>query len=70
MRRTTTSIAMVALVVLAGLIPLTAASAGAARRLRYYEGATSEGGQLTISVIVRRGVPHLGVLVIDGPAIG
>lgn len=58
-------IAIVALVVVAGLMPLTAASAGAARRV--YEGTTSEGGRLSISVIVRDGVPHLRVLVIDGP---
>ena len=58
---------IVFLVVLVGLMPATAASAGAARRVRYYEGTTSEGGRLNISVIVRHGVPYLGVLVIDGP---
>jgi hypothetical protein len=58
-------IAIAALVVVAGLMPAAAASAGAARR--YYEGTTSEGGRLRISVIVRHGVPYLGVLVIDGP---
>jgi hypothetical protein len=58
-------IAIAALVVVAGLMPATAASAAAARR--YYEGTTSEGGRLRISVIVRHGVPYLGVLVIDGP---
>jgi hypothetical protein len=58
-------IAIAALVVVVGLMPATAASAGAARR--YYEGTTSEGGRLSISVIVRHGVPYLGVLVIDGP---
>jgi hypothetical protein len=60
-------IAITALVVLAGLMPATAASAGAAPRVRYYEGTTSEGGRLSISVVVRHGVPYLGVLVIDGP---
>jgi hypothetical protein len=60
-------IAIAALVVVAGLMSATAASAGAARRVRYYEGTTSEGGRLNISVIVRHGVPYLGVLVIDGP---
>ena len=60
-------IAIASLVVVGGLIPATVASAGAARRVRYYEGTTSEGGRLTISVIVRHGVPHLGMLVIDGP---
>jgi hypothetical protein len=59
--------AIVALVVVAGLMPATAASAGAARSVRYYEGTTSEGGRLNISVIVRHGVPYLRVLVIDGP---
>jgi hypothetical protein len=59
--------AIVALVVVAGLMPATAASAGAARSVRYYEGTTSEGGRLSISVIVRHGVPYLRVLVIDGP---
>jgi len=58
-------IAIAALVVVAGLMPATAASADAARRV--YVGTTSEGGRLTISVIVRHGVPYLGVLVIDGP---
>lgn len=58
---------IVALVVLVGLMPATAASAGAARRVRWYEGTTSEGGRLSISVVVRHGVPYLEVLVIDGP---
>lgn len=60
-------IAIVALVVVAGLMPAAAVSAGATRRIRYYEGTTSEGGELSISVVVRDGVPYLGVLVIDGP---
>jgi hypothetical protein len=60
-------IAIAALVVVAGLMPATAASAGAARRVRYYEGTTSEGGRLSISVVVRDGVPYLRTLVIDGP---
>lgn len=60
-------IAIAALVVVAGLMPATAASAGNARRVRYYEGTTSEGGRLSISVVLRDGVPYLGVLVIDGP---
>lgn len=60
-------IATAALVVVAGLMPATAASAGAARRVRYYKGTTSEGGRLNFSVVVRDGVPYLGVLVIDGP---
>jgi hypothetical protein len=59
--------AITALVVLAGLMPATAASAGSARRVRWYEGTTSEGGRLSISVVVRDGVPYLGMLVIDGP---
>jgi hypothetical protein len=60
-------IAIAALIVVAGLMPATAASAGNARRVRYYEGTTSEGGRLSISVVRRDGVPYLGVLVIDGP---
>ncbi len=67
MRRTISSMAFVALVVSAGLMPATAASARAAPRVRWYEGTTSEGGRLSISVVVRDGVPYLGVLVIDGP---
>jgi hypothetical protein len=59
--------AITALVVFAGLMPATAASAGAARRVRWYEGTTSEGGRLSISVVVRDGVPYLETLVIDGP---
>ena len=59
--------AIVALVVVAGLMPVMAASAGAAPRVRYYEGTTSEGGRLSISVVVRHGVPYLRTLVIDGP---
>lgn len=59
--------AIVALVVLAGLMPATAASAGAAPRVRYYEGTTSEGGRLSISVVVRDGVPYLRTVLIDGP---
>jgi hypothetical protein len=65
--RKTFPIAIAALVVVAGLMSPTLASAGAARRFRYYEGTTSEGGRLNFSVVVRDGVPHLGVLVIDGP---
>lgn len=53
-----------AMVVVAGLAP---ASAGAARRVRYYEGATSEGGRLNMTVVVKHGVPYLSVVVIDGP---
>jgi hypothetical protein len=60
-------LAIVALVVVAGLMPATGASAGAARRIRYYEGTTSEGGELSISVVVRDGVPYLRLLIIDGP---
>jgi hypothetical protein len=60
-------ITIVALVVVAGLMPATGASAGAARRIRYYEGTTSEGGELSISVVVRDGVPYLRLLIIDGP---
>lgn len=60
-------IAMVALVVLAGLIPATAASAGEAPRVRYYEGPTSEGGRLRISVVISDGVARLTWLLIDGP---
>lgn len=59
--------AIVALVVLAGLMPATAASAGAAPRVRYYEGTTSEGGRLSISIVVRDGVPYLRTVLIDGP---
>jgi len=59
--------AIVALVVLAGLMPASAASAGATRRVRYYEGPTSEGGRLRISVVVNDGVPYLSLLLIDGP---
>jgi hypothetical protein len=59
--------AIVALVVLAGLMPATATSASAAPRVRYYEGPTSEGGRLSISVVVRHGVPYMRTLVIDGP---
>ena len=57
----------VALLVFASLMPTTFASAADQPKARYYEGTTSEGGRLTISVIVRHGMPHLGVLVIDGP---
>ena len=57
-------IAIVALVVVAGLMPATA---GAAQRVRYYEGTTSEGGRLSFSVVVRHGVPYMRTLVIDGP---
>ena len=60
-------ISIVALVMVAALIPATAASAGAARRVRYYEGPTSEGGRLRISVVVKDGVPYLNLLLIDGP---
>ena len=60
-------IAITALVVLAGLMPATAASASSARRVRWYEGPTSEGGRLSISVIVRDGVPYLRDVLIDGP---
>jgi hypothetical protein len=67
MRRTTSSIAFVALVVFSGLMPATVASAGHASRVRYYEGTTSEDGQLSMSVNVRHGVPYLGLLMIDGP---
>jgi hypothetical protein len=59
-------VAFVALVVLAGLMPATATSAGAAR-VRYYEGTTSEGGRLSISVVVRNGVPYVRTVLIDGP---
>lgn len=59
--------ATVALVVFVGLLPVTATSAGAAPRVRYYEGTTSEGGRLSISVVVRDGVPYLRTLLIDGP---
>ena len=54
--------AIVALVVVAGLIPATAASASAAPRVRYYEGTTSEGGRLSISVVVKDGVPYLSAV--------
>jgi hypothetical protein len=57
-------VTIVALVVVAGLMPATA---GAAPRVRYYEGTTSEGGRLSISVVVRHGVPYMRTLVIDGP---
>jgi hypothetical protein len=60
-------IAIVALIVSTGVLPVAAASAAAARRVRYYEGTTSEGGRLSISVVVRHGVPYLGLLLIDGP---
>jgi len=67
MRKTISSIAFVALVVFACLIPVTAASASDAPRVRYYEGPTSEGGRLSIRVIVKDGVPYLTLLLIDGP---
>jgi hypothetical protein len=60
-------VALVALVVSAGVLPATAASAGAARRVRYYEGTTSEGGRLSMSVVLRDGVPYLRDVLIDGP---
>ena len=53
-----------AIVVVAGLTP---ASASAARRVRYYEGTTSDGGRLNMTVVVKHGVPYLSVLGIDGP---
>ena len=59
--------AIVALVVLAGLIPATAASAGDAPRVRYYEGPTSEGGRLRISVVISDGVARLSLLLIQAP---
>jgi hypothetical protein len=67
MRRTISSIAFAALVVFAGLIPATAASAGDAPRVRYYEGPTSAGGRLHIRVVVKDGVPYVTLLSIDGP---
>ena len=60
-------VAIVALVMFAGLMPATAALASAAPRVRWYEGTTSEGGRLSMSVAVRHGVPFLGLLMIDGP---
>lgn len=56
-------IAIVALVVVAGLMPATA---NAVPRVRYYEGPTSDGGRLRLSVVVRDGVPYLNLLLIDG----
>jgi hypothetical protein len=46
---------------------LTPASASAARRVRYYGGTTSDGGRLSMSVVVKDGVPYLRLLLIDGP---
>jgi hypothetical protein len=60
-------LAIAALVVVAGLMPATAASAGAVPRVRYYEGPTSAGGRLRISVVIKDGVPYLTLLLIDGP---
>jgi hypothetical protein len=60
-------VAIVALVMFTGLMPATAASASAAPRVRWYEGTTSQGGRLSMSVAVRDGVPYLGWLIIDGP---
>ena len=59
--------ATLGLILFAALIPATTASAGAARRVRYYEGPTSEGGRLRISVVVKNGVPYLNLLLIEGP---
>jgi hypothetical protein len=65
--RKTLFTAITALAVLASLMPARAASAGAAPRVRYYEGTTSEGGRLWLNVAVRHGVPYLRTVVIDGP---
>jgi len=67
MRRAISFTAVVAFVLAASVLPTTAASAGSARRVRWYEGTTSEGGRLSISVVVKNGVPRLSVLIIDGP---
>lgn len=56
-------IAIVALVVVAGLMPATAS---AVPRVRYYEGPTSDGGRLRLRVVVKDGVPYLNLLLIDG----
>jgi hypothetical protein len=58
--------AIVVLVVLAGVLPATAESAGGTR-VRYYEGPTSNGGRLSIGVRVSDGVARLDHLLIDGP---
>ena len=60
--------AIVALVASAGVLPATAVSAGGTPEVRYYEGPTSEGGRVRISVVVSDdGVAWLSLLLIDGP---
>ena len=49
------------------VLPATAMSAGDAPRFRYYEGPTSEGGRLRMSVRISDGVARLDLLLIDGP---
>jgi hypothetical protein len=59
--------ATAALVVVAGLIPATAASAGNPPRVRHYEGPTSEGGRVSMSVVVKAGVARLSLLLVQAP---
>jgi hypothetical protein len=60
--------AIVALVVLAGVLPATAVLVGDTPEVRYYEGPTSEGGRLRIRVVVSDdGVAWLSLLLMDGP---
>jgi hypothetical protein len=61
------STAIVALVVFAGFTPATAATAGGTSRVRHYEGPTSEGGRLRMSVVVKDGVARLSLLLIQAP---
>ena len=60
--------AIVALVVSTGALPVTAVAVRDTPEVRYYEGPTSEGGQLHIEVTVSGdGVAWLSLLLIDGP---
>jgi hypothetical protein len=59
MRRAISSIAIVTLVLVAVILPGTAASAGDKPRIRHYKGQTSEGERFAVTVAVSDGVVRL-----------
>ena len=59
MRRAISSIAMVTVVLVAVILPGTAASAEDKARIRHYKGQTSEGERFAVTVVVSDGVVRL-----------